>query len=313
MTLTQLEYALQLQKSCSYKQAAECLGITQPALSIQIQKLEDEIGVSLFNRTKSPLEITSDGELFLLRAQDVVTNAKHLNKFAEELKEDFNGSLVVGIIPTLAPFLIPLFSKSLQEKYPNLQLEFQEQLTETVVRNVRSGEIDAGIISTPIDVTGIHSLPLFYERFYVYSFEGQSTPPDIRLEDINFEDLWLLDEGNCFRDQVSNFCDLKSVRKGKKFIYHSNSIDALIRIVDSHGGLTILPELTTLSLTEHQEDNLKTIRGKQKAREIGLIISSSYSKLRYINLLEEYIKSNIPRHMLSKKDYEIVDPGVTIK
>lgn len=311
MTLTQLQYALALAKHKNFKRAAEHLFISQPALSIQIQKLEEEIGIKLFNRTTTPLEVTGDGELFLIRAQELVTSAKQLESFAHELQEDFTGTLTIGIIPTLAPFLIPLFSNAIIRDYPKLQLIFKEQITENVVKNVRSGDLDVGLISTPINVYGVETIPLFYERFYVYTSGNEGlTSPDIQLEDINYNELWILDEGNCFRDQINDFCDFKSIRKDKKFIYQSNSIDALIRIVDTHGGMTILPELTTLSLNEYQEENLKTIRGKQKAREIGMIVTPNHDKARYINLLESYIKGNIPGHMLDNSDYEIVDPGI---
>lgn len=311
MTLTQLTYALQLAKNLNFKRAAEQLSISQPALSIQIQKLEEEIGIKLFNRAGSPLEVTSDGELFLIRAQEIVTQARNLENFVSELTQSYKGPLEIGVIPTLAPFLVPLFSQSILLEYPDLQLVFHEQLTEHVVNNVRSGELHVGIISTPINVYGIESIPLFYERFYVYASEKNATStPEIKIKDIHYDELWLLDEGNCFRDQVNNFCDLKSIRKGKKFIYHSNSIDALIRMVDTHGGMTILPELTTLSLSGSQEDNLKVISGKPKAREIGLIVRTNHDKERYIKLLEDQIKKNIPSHMLNGDSYEIVDPNI---
>jgi LysR family hydrogen peroxide-inducible transcriptional activator len=311
MTLNQLTYAIQLKKFRNFKRAADQLSISQPALSIQIQKLEEEIGFKLFNRSSSPLEVTSDGDLFLIRAQDIVTQAKQLENFVNELKDDFSGTLTIGVIPTLAPFLIPLFSTTLQQQHPNLQLIFQEQITEEVVNHVRNGELDVGIISTPIKVYGIQSIPVFYERFYIYaSSQKINTSQEIKLADINYDELWLLDEGNCFRDQINDFCDLKSIRRGKKFIYHSNSIDALIRIVDSRGGMTILPELTTLSLSSEQEENLKIISGKSKAREIGLIVTPNYNKVRFVRLLEEAIKSNIPRHMLDGSSYDIVDPSI---
>ena len=313
MTLSQLSYALSLKKYLSFKTAAQLLNISQPALSIQVKKLEEEIGIRLFNRATSPMELTRDGEQFLIRAQEVVNNARQLENFANELKDDFHGSLSIGIIPTLAPFLIPLFSSSLNENFPDLQLEFKEQITEQVVRNVRNGDLDCGLISTPISVFGIKSIPLFYEKFYVYTSHNQfPDSPDIRVEDIRLDELWLLDEGNCFRDQVGNFCDLTSMRKGRNFIYHSNSIDALIRIVDHRGGMTILPELTTMSLNGEQEENLKIIRGRQKAREIGMIVTTNHDKSRYIKLLEEYIRSNIPSHMLSPHDYEIMDPEIVM-
>lgn len=310
MTLTQLNYAIALKKFKNFKRAAEHLSISQPALSIQIQKLEESIGIKLFNRSGAPLEVTRDGELFLIRAQEIVTSTRQLQNFVAELKDDYNGSLNIGIIPTLAPFLIPLFTSSMLEDFPNLELVFKEQLTETVIGNVRNGELDVGIISTPVKVYGIQSIPLFYERFYVYAHNQSEDSPDIRLEDINYDELWLLDEGNCFRDQINDFCDLKSIRKGKKIIYHSNSIDALIRMVDTKGGMTILPELTTLSLTGDQEDNLKVISGQPKAREIGMVVTPNYGKARFIQLLETHIKSNIPSHMLSGANYDIVDPNI---
>lgn len=312
MTINQLLYSLELSKYGNFKRAAEKLEISQPALSLQVQKLEEEIGFKLFNRSTNPIQITQDGKLFLTKAQEVMTGVKQLQSFTADLKDNYSGRLTVGIIPTLAPFLVPLFIQSIEEDYPNLQIIIYEQITEKVVNNVRNGDLDVGIISTPIDVYGIQSIPLFYEQFYVYT-AGSNTNAEFEIEDIQSERLWLLDEGNCFRDQINDFCDLKSIREGKNLIYHSNSIDALIRIVDTKGGVTILPELTSLALSAEQEDNLKTISGKPKAREIGLVVTNQYDKKRYIDVLGEYIKKNIPHHMLEPHDYEIVDPNIEIK
>jgi LysR family hydrogen peroxide-inducible transcriptional activator len=149
MTLTQLKYALALKKYQNFKKAAEQLDISQPALSVQVQKLEDEIGIKLFNRSITPVQVTKDGELFMIKAQEIVNNAKQLQNFANELKEDFSGTLEIGVIATLAPFLVPLFSHAIQQDYPNLQLVFKELTTENVVNGVRSGELDVGLISTP--------------------------------------------------------------------------------------------------------------------------------------------------------------------
>ena len=313
MTLNQLIYALELKKHLNFQRAAEHLSISQPALSIQIKKLEEELDILLFNRNTSPMEVTRDGQLFLIRAQELVSNARQLENFSYELKEDFKGTLVIGIIPTLAPFLIPLFSQRFIEKYPELQLIIQEQMTEQVITNLRTGDIDAGIISTPVNIYGIKTIPMFYERFYLYaSSKTNFHAQEISIEEINQSNLWLLDEGNCFRDQVTNFCNLDMIRKGKQFIYQSNSIDALIRIVDMHGGMTILPELTTLSLDSYQEENLKTIKGKSKAREIGMAVTSNYTKARFINALKVIIEENIPSHMLDGSQYDIVDPNIHI-
>lgn len=314
MTFNQLEYALALQRYGSFNKAAKKLGITQPALSLQIKKLEDEIDIKLFNRSTNPVEVTVDGVKFLERAQHILTDAKRLIDFSRELKQGFDGTLKVGIIPTLSPFLVPLFANDLQRDLPGFFLDIHEVITERVVSDVRDGSLDVGIISTPFDGAGIKVTPLFYEKFYLYTSEDQYLrQSDIALEKIRYDELWLLNEGNCFRDQINNFCDLEEIRKNKRFIYRSNSIDALIRIVDTKGGMTILPELSTLSLDENQEESVRPIRGVPRAREIGLITTRHYDKKRFIDKLEAYIKKNIPNHMLSPNNYEIVDPQIRIK
>lgn len=314
MTLSQLEYALVLSRYLSFNRAAEKLGITQPALSLQIKKLEQEINMQLFNRNSSPISVTQDGAKFLERSQQILTDARQLVHFASELKEGFNDTLKIGVIPTLAPFLIPLFASELQTDFPGFFLDIHELTTGRTLERVRDGSLDVGIISTPLESPGFNVIPLFYEKFYFYTSEPRYFDEEnIALENVSYDELWLLDEGNCFRDQINDFCDLKEIRKNKRFIYRSNSIDALVRIVDTKGGMTILPELSTLSLDEQQEEYVKGISGIPKAREISLITRKYYDKKRFIEKLEEYVKKNVPRHMLSPGNYEIVDPRIILK
>lgn len=314
MTLSQLEYALALSRYKSFNKAAEKLGISQPALSLQIKKLEQEINIQLFNRSSTPVSVTQDGNRFLARSQQILTDARQLVDFSRELKEGFDDTLKVGVIPTLSPFLVPLFANDLQRDFPQFYLDIYELTTEKTVEGVREGSLDVGIISTPFKSPGINVIPLFYEKFYFYTSEADYLKEEkIALEKVKYDELWLLNEGNCFRDQINDFCDLKEVRRNKRFIYRSNSIDALIRIVDTRGGMTILPELSTLSLDENQEEYVKEIQGIPKAREISIITTKHYDKKRYIDKLEEYIKNSIPHHMLSSIHYEIVDPQIIMK
>ena len=313
MTLHQLEYVVGVATYGSFKYAAQKLSVSQPALSIQIQKLEEEIGIRIFDRTRNPIKPTGDGKLFIERAQEVLTSAKRLSDFSTGLSNSLSGKLNVGIIPTLAPFLVPLFTETLQNRYQNFSLDIHETITEKVVKGVRSGGLDAGLISTPIEAYGIVSFPLFYEKFYLYSTENQlSEKFEVDLSEINYNKLWLLEEGNCFRDQINNFCDLKKIRKNKTFVYRSNSIDALIRMVDTKGGTTILPELSTLSLSESQEENIKGITGTPKAREIAMIVTKHNDKHRFVEKLMESIRESIPKGMLSKKGIEVVDPEIRL-
>lgn len=307
MTLSQLEYALTVLEFASFSQAASRLNLSQPALSSQILKLENEVGFRLFDRSSSPLTTTDDGKEFLLRAQDLITSATALKTFSINKKDDFEGDLKIGVIPTLSPFLVPLFSKELASDYPLYKLDITEMITEQVIAKVRSGALDAGIISTPIESFGIKSKPLFYEKFFFYSSKDLNGSK-LSVSNVDIGNLWLLEEGNCFRDQVNDFCNLESKIDTRQLNYRCNSIDSLIRMVDNHGGFTILPELTTISLNEDQEMNTSSI--DKKAREIGLITRKNVDKERFIDLLEKYIIDNIPKHMISKTGLEVVDPAI---
>ncbi len=310
MTLNQLEYALCLRATGSFVKAAEKLRISQPALSAQIKKLEEEIGIKLFNRTSSPIEVTNDGARFLDRSDHILTDAKRLLRFSQELHTSFIGTLKVGVIPTLAPYLVPLFIPSLLKDFPDFRIDIYEYTTEQVISGVRKGSLDVGIISTPLTSPGIRYEVLFYERFYAYSSKDTGNRTNLEINEINYDELWILNEGNCFRDQVNDICNVSKVRETRQFNYRSNSIDALIRIVDQKGGITILPELCLLSLDEVQEERVLPLASGLKAREISLIMTKQYDKERFIDKLQEYIKNNIPKHMLSQGNYEVVDPHI---
>jgi LysR family hydrogen peroxide-inducible transcriptional activator len=310
MTITQLEYALTVQRTGSFVSAARNLQISQPALSQQINKLEKEVGIVLFDRSVQPIVCTDDGDQFLLRAQEIVSSSRSLLNFSEELQNTYSGDLYIGIIPTLSPFLVPLFTPSLQEDFPDLKLDISEMITEQVVDKVRRGDLDAGIISTPIHAVGIKSEPLFYEKFFIYAPGRQDSVMKMNIRNLNTDELWLLEEGNCFRDQVTDLCHLNTGKLSKPMKYRCNSIDSLIRIVDHQGGITILPELTTISLNEDQLPGLAPVEGK--VREIGLITRTAVAKTRFIKVLKEYILNNIPGNLKSNEGLEIVDPALDI-
>lgn len=312
MTLQQLQYALALQKYENFSIAASHLQISQPALSSLVSKLEKEMGLLLFDRSSNPIKPTAEGAKFLDKAFELASQASELEDFAQNISVGLSGTLKVGIIPTLAPFLVPLFAYSFQEQFDSIALEINEMITEKVVNGVKQGNLDVGIISTPVTINGIESVPLFYEKFYLYT--SDDVPEKQRtLSTLDYKKLWLLEEGNCFRDQLNNFCDVSKIRQNKDFIYRSNSIDALIRIVDSKGGMTILPELTTLILNEEQEENISVIKGKlPKAREVGIIKRGRTNKELLITELMEHIKRSIPKPMLSADKLEIVDPDIDL-
>ena len=215
MTLNQLESALALYRLGAFGKAAEYIGISQPALSIQIQKLEDEIDISLFHRTSNPITPTEDGQAFLLKAQEIISGVHQLQAFSQELKADFSGSLTIGIIPTLSPFLVPLFINDLQRDFPKIKFTIKEQMTEQIIQNLRHGALDVGLISTPVELSGVTSVPLFFEKFLLYTSGETTQKTQLEVEDIDQSQLWLLEEGHCFRNQVEKICAFRQKKEIK--------------------------------------------------------------------------------------------------
>ena len=308
MNLQQLEYALTLEKTGSFTRAAQVLNMTQPALSLQIKNLENEIGIALFDRSKVKIEPTELGLKFLLKAGEIVMAGKQLEEYAHTLGGEHMGKLRLGVIPTLSPFLVPLFAESFLKEYPKLEIEVNEMLTEQILQQIRLGELDGGIISTPVNRQGISTEPLFYESFYFYrhdkTYQSNET---LKVANIDLSDLWLLEEGNCFRDQINDICSLRK-EKSAKLNYRCSSIDSLIRMVDFYGGSTILPELTTLSLDASQEQHLAPI--EEKVREVGFVTRKLTGKEYLFEILVDSIKACVPSPMRKKGSREVVDPGI---
>ncbi|MCT4601909.1 MAG: hydrogen peroxide-inducible genes activator [Marinifilum sp.] len=308
MTLKQLEYALALQKHGSYGRVAKHMGVSQPAVSLQIQALEEELGIKLFDRSKKQVEPTTNGILFLEKAQVLLTESKHLEDFAVNLSEDVQGELCLGIIPTLSPYLLPLFADELKQRYSKIKLTIKELITEEILQGVKDGSLHGGIISTPIQLkSNLEICPIFYEKFYLYVSDKHSLfeEQDIAIEKIDQNSIWMLKEGNCFMDQVTNICSLNG-KKNDELVYESNNIDALRRIVEYKGGITFVPELATLMIPADQEELLKDIKGSDKVREISLIQLKSEVRKNLLTSVVDTIKSCIPKQMLSKENKEVV-------
>ncbi|MGQ1911031.1 LysR substrate-binding domain-containing protein [Marinifilum sp. RC60d5] len=308
MTLKQLEYAVALGDLGSYGRVAKFMGVSQPAVSLQIQALEEELDIKLFDRSRKQVEPTTNGILFLQKAQSLLTESKHLEDFAFQLSEEVQGDLCLGIIPTLSPFLVPLFVDELNKRYPKINLRIVEAITEDILRGVKSGMFHGGIISTPIESkSNIEIQPIFYERFFLYVSDKHSLYKfdKVEIEKMDYNDVWMLKEGNCFMDQVTNICAIELQQKGS-LIYESNNIDALRRIVEYKGGITFVPELATLTIPADQEDLLKEIEGKERVREVSLINLKSEVRRNLLDSVLETIKSCIPKQMLNKENKEVV-------
>ncbi|WP_319481453.1 hydrogen peroxide-inducible genes activator [uncultured Draconibacterium sp.] len=310
MNIVQLEYLKEIYVCGSFSVAAERLGVTQPALSMQIQKLEEELEFKLIDRTKRPFQFTDEGKVFYEKSLEILKQIEALKQISVNISEEVRGNLKVGIIPTLAPYLVPLFIQQLAKDYPALQLEIYELKTEDIISEIKMGDIDCGVVSTPVSAINISVMPLFYERFYAYLSEDHALfkQDSIDINSIQQEDIWYLEEGNCFQNQVNSICQINAQKKNKQqLVYHSNSIESLRRIVEYKNGLTFIPELATINIPAEQEELIKEIVPDKPVREISLITAKRFAKERQVNALKEVIKSSIPARMLKQPDRGIMD------
>ena len=299
MNLQQLEYILALEEHQSFSKAAEAKFISQPALSMMIQKLEDELDLKLFDRSKKPIVPTAVGRPVIDQARVILREVKKLEEINRSLKKTLQGELSIGIIPTLAPYLLPLFLKPFLEKFPEIHIKIYENTTEVIVDKLKTGMLDAGILVTPLSYRFIREIPLFYERFFVYShdyFQKNYLLP----EDIDPDELWLLQEGHCFRSQIMNLCELRK-KSRTRFEFEAGSIDTLIKMVDHQSGVTILPELATFTLSEYQKAHLKPFAPPAPVREVSLVTHRDYVKKSLIGALQTAIMSHLPELNQSEK------------
>ncbi len=310
MNFVQLEYLRELRLSGSFLMAAGKLGITQPALSLQMQKLEEELGFKLLNRTKRPIVFTDEGLIFYEKAVEILKQVDQLKEISLSLGEEVQGTLTVGIIPTVAPYLVPLFIHQLNNEYPALRIDITEMKTAEIVAGIKTGNIDCGIISTPVSSKNLTFVPLFYEKFYAYIAETHPlfNRDTVEIAEIAETDIWYLEEGNCFQNQVNSICQINAqFQSTQNLVYRSNSIESLRRIVENRSGATFIPELATINIPAEQEDLIKGFASDQPFREISLVLPKSHTKEKRVATLQKIIRNSIPKRMLEKPDHWIVD------
>ncbi|MBN1388923.1 MAG: hydrogen peroxide-inducible genes activator [Bacteroidales bacterium] len=315
MTIKQLQYFKELLHYGSFTRAASKLGLSQPALSAQIKKLEVETELSLIDRNAKPLVLTGDGEKFYEEALEILQRFDALKNFPDHFTKEIKGELQVGMIPTLAPYFVSIFINDLQREYPELKLVIEELITEDIIHKIRTGHLDAGIISTPVEVRKMKFRPLFYERFFLYVSDSHQLygEKEVSLEDFSMEDIWYLQEGNCFRNQVNSICNLAGIRTGSQILtYSSNSLESLRRIVESRSGITFIPELATINVPSDREEMIKPIKGNDHYREISLVFESLYNKKRLLDAFLEVALRQLPSHMKKRPPGMIMDTELKV-
>ncbi len=307
MTIQQLEYILAVEKYRHFGQAAESCFVTQPTLSAQVSKLEKELEVILFDRSKMPVIPTEIGVKIIEQAKRVVSESKGIVELVSQLKGDISGVIKLGIIPTLSPYLLHRFIKNFLDKYPNVKLQVEETVTEEIIRKLKNDELDLGIVATPLDETGILEKPMFYEKFYAYLSQNHPllAQAEINPEDLDSDDMWMLQQGHCLRDQVLNLCNQTKFER-MNFHYESGSLEGLINMVNQYTGITLLPELATMNLREEEKQRLRKFAGEAPMREISIVLTRSFLKQKLVELLYKEITASIPHEMTSKAHGKIV-------
>ena len=310
ITLTQLEYIVAIDEYRHFATAAEKCFVTQPTLSMQIKKLEDELGVIIFDRSRQPVVPTDLGAKLIEQARMTLSATQRIKEIIQEEQQEVEGTLKIGIIPTLAPYLLPVFIGPYIRKYPAVKVEVEELVSEEIIRRLKRDMLDVGLFVTPYHDEKIVERPVFYEEMLVYAHPDSELlkKKEVGHEDIVTSDIWMLGNGHCFRNQVVNLCEMSaSQHKNLPFEFESNSLETLMRIVDVEGGFTLIPELALQYMSPEKKKQVRSIANTKPLREVSVIYSRHFTKQRLITLLCDDIKSVVPAHMLKRDRGMIVE------
>ncbi len=309
MTITQLEYIVGVDTHKSFAKAAVHCYVSQPALSMQVKKIEEELGIMIFDRSKKPVITTDIGEKVVKHARIILREAGRMSEIIKDQKNQMSGELRVGIIPTLSPYLLPLFVTHFIEKYPDVNLVFEELLTEEIIGKLNNDLLDVGILVTPINDKSIIEMPLFYEGFIVYGASGNPlmNKKQILVSDLNINEMWLLKKGHCFRLQTLNICSDHHPDDNRRIKFESGSLETLKRIVEGRFGYTLLPELAILDMDAERRKNIRSFKAPMPIREVSMITHRSFVKRSLIEALKEVIINSIPSGLKNKDRGTLID------
>jgi LysR family transcriptional regulator, hydrogen peroxide-inducible genes activator len=304
-TLTQLEYVIAVDHERHFGRAAEACNVSQPSLSAQIQKLECELNLVIFDRSKKPILVTEAGKEIIEQARIILREHKRLKTLADTKAIEPKGDFELAVIPTLASYVIPLFIGDFSEKYPKVNLGIHEQKTDDIIRLLQNDELDAGLLVTPLNDERLIERHLYYEPFYCFINEHHPLQgKDLILEiDLNCGDLWLLSEGHCFRNQMLRICSMNPQNGAFSNIrFESGNLETLIKLVKTNSGFTLLPQMAVDGLSKEEvKTHVKPFRAPVPTREVSLVYNRTFLKETIINALEACIIENLPGHIRSLK------------
>lgn len=309
MNLQQLEYIVAVDSYRHFEKAANKCFVTQATLSMMIKKLEQELGAILFDRSKQPVVPTEIGRIIIEQARVVLKESGQLKLLSKEIKSSTSGELRIGVIPTVAPYLLPLFLTQFLKKYPAVKLKIIEQTTEHLLKLLSTDKLDVAIMATPLSEKSFAEKHLFYEEFKVYVADGNKSLKKkyILAEDIDINKLWLLEEGHCLRSQVLNLCE---IQKQQAIIHHldyeTGSIESLLKITEMNGGITIIPHLATIQFNKKEKERLRHFKPPVPVREISLVTYRHFIKKGLLEILEKEIATAVKPFINKKEETDII-------
>ena len=295
MTLQQLQYVVALDTHRHFVKAAESCHVAQPTLTLQVKKLEEQMSTILFDRSKQPLEPTPLGEIFIIKARQILREIDELKEIVSSEKDQMNGEFKLGIIPTLAPSLLPLFIGDFLGKHQDTQLVVEELQSEEIIEKLEQKQLDLGILVTPLNEPDIREVPLFYEPFLIYADENQQLlkKDKVDVSDLRPEGLWLLRQGHCFRNQTLNICRFDVSENPRNLVMEAGSIETLKKMILKVSGYTLIPEL---SFNKNNDmSNIIRFNDPQPVREVSIVVHKHFTKERLISELRRSIIAHTPQ------------------
>ncbi|MAR97545.1 MAG: DNA-binding transcriptional regulator OxyR [Formosa sp.] len=310
MTITQLYYILAVAEYSNFTKAAKHCLVTQPTLSMQIQKLEDELKIQIFDRTKKPIELTNVGVKIVTQAKTILAEVERVNDIVDQEKGFIGGEFKLGISNSIMPTLLPLFFKSFISRYPKVKLNIEELKTNDIINKIKEGNLDGGIVSTPLNLEDIKERVIFYEKLVGYISENHRLKDKtlIEISDLDINDILFKENDDSLRNMVVNMTQNEDTTQNNIFNLKSDSIEMLVKLTNEEMGMTVLPYLNTLDLKTHEIKNLRFFKNPHPAREVSLIYNISELKIQIINSIHKTISENIKDLIKYQKDIKIISP-----
>lgn len=304
MTITQLEYIVALAEHQNFSKAADFCCVSQPSLSMQIQKLEEELNVVIFNRKAKPICPSPQGEEILQTARRILVDAKSILSLSKGWSADVSGSVSIGVIPTIAPYLIPKFLSKFQKSFPQLSIRIAETTTENIKKELKAGKLDIGILVTPLNEEFIE-IPLYYEELFLYSNACNSLGEIDKILDP--EKLWLLEEGHCLSNQVNSICNMQNRQHVESRIaYDTGSLETIVRLAEDGNGQTIIPQMLINYLDPTNQNKVFDLPSPSPVREISIVHTNQYTRKGIIQAFKKAILAEIPEEWLKLTGRSII-------